>query len=85
VALGKEVDHMMLSLYVRFMNRIHALIDTKERGAAAVEYGLLVALIALAVVVAIYWIGQKTNGVFCQVVSKLPFGPTDCAAPMPAP
>lgn len=76
---------MLLSLYVRFTNRIQQLLETNERGAAAVEYGLLVALIALAVVVAIYWLGMKTNGVFCQVVSKLPFGPTNCSAPMPAP
>ncbi|MEX2393369.1 MAG: Flp family type IVb pilin [Actinomycetota bacterium] len=73
----------MLKLYCWTITRMHALRETNERGAAAVEYGLLVALIALAVVVAIYWVGQKTNGVFCQIVSELPFGPTDCAAPMP--
>ena len=76
---------MFLKLYIWVTTRIASLTEDHERGAAAVEYGLLVALIALAVVVAIYWIGQKTNGVFCQVVSKLPFGPTDCSAPMPTP
>ena len=74
-----------LKLYIWITSRISALTDENERGAAAVEYGLLVALIALAVVVAIYWIGQKTNGVFCEVVSKLPFGPTDCGAARPTP
>ena len=64
---------------------LQAKFSNDERGASMVEYILLVALIALAVVVAIYWIGQKTNGVFCQVVSKLPFGPTDCSASMPTP
>ena len=76
---------MMLSLYIRFTNRIQSLFEDNERGAAAVEYGLLVALIALAVVVAIYWVGMKTNSVFCQVVEKLPFGNTNCSAPMPVP
>jgi pilus assembly protein Flp/PilA len=76
---------MFLKLYCSLSNRLFSLTDDNERGAAAVEYGLLVALIALAVVVAIYWIGQKTNGVFCQIVTKLPFGPTDCTASMPTP
>jgi pilus assembly protein Flp/PilA len=74
---------MFLKPYVWYTTRMHALREQSERGAAAVEYGLLIALVALAVVVAIYWIGMKTNGIFCQVVSELPFGPTDCAAPMP--
>lgn len=74
---------MLLKPYFWVTTRMHALREDNEAGAAAVEYGLLVALIALAVVVAIYWIGMKTNGIFCEVVSKLPFGPTDCAAPMP--
>ena len=73
----------MLKFYCWVTTRMHTLREDNERGAAAVEYGLLVALIALAVVVAIYWVGQKTTGVFCEVVSNLPFGPTDCAAPMP--
>lgn len=73
----------MLKLYVWFTERMTALRADHERGAAAVEYGLLVALIALAVVVAVYWLGMKTNGIFCQVVSNLPFGPTDCTAAIP--
>ena len=50
----------------------------EERGAAAVEYGLLVALIAVAVVVAVGLIGTKLNTTFCTVVANLPFGPTSC-------
>ncbi|HVL80999.1 MAG TPA: Flp family type IVb pilin [Actinomycetota bacterium] len=49
-----------------------------ERGAAAVEYGLLVALIAVAVVVAVMTLGTKLNSTFCYVVSSLPFGPESC-------
>lgn len=74
---------MFLKSYIWITTRIHALREDNERGAAAVEYGLLVSLIALAVVVAVYWIGKKTNGIFCEVVEKLPFGETNCAAPMP--
>ena len=74
----------MLKLHAWFTSRMYALVH-EERGAAAVEYGLLVALIALAVVVAVYWLGQKTEGIFCEVVSKLPFGPNDCSASIPTP
>lgn len=78
---------MMLKLYCSFrcffMTRFAALREDNERGAAAVEYGLLVSLIALAVVVAVYWMGIKTKGIFCEVVTKLPFGPTDCNAAIP--
>jgi pilus assembly protein Flp/PilA len=38
-----------------------------EEGAAAVEYGLLVALIALAVVIAVRAIGANLNTVFGKV------------------
>ena len=76
---------MMLRLYFFFTTRFAALREDNERGAAAVEYGLLVALIALAVVVAVYWLGIKTNGIFCEVVTNLPFGPNDCSAAIPTP
>ena len=74
---------MLLKLYFWATTRMAALREENELGAAAVEYGLLVSLIALAVVVAVYWLGMKTNGIFCEIVTELPFGPTDCAAPMP--
>ena len=53
-------------------------IAREERGAAAVEYGLLVALIAVAVVIAVMTLGTKLNSTFCYVVSSLPFGPESC-------
>ena len=32
-----------------------------ERGASAVEYSILASLIAVAVIVAVFWLGQSTN------------------------
>jgi Flp pilus assembly pilin Flp len=32
-----------------------------ERGASAVEYSIVVSLIAVAVIVAVFWLGQSTN------------------------
>ncbi len=42
-----------------------------ERGASAVEYGLLVALIAIAIIVAITALGGKLSGVFNKTTSSL--------------
>ena len=43
-----------------------------DRGASAVEYGLLVALIAIAIIVAITALGTKLSGVFDKTTNSLP-------------
>ncbi len=43
----------------------------EERGATAVEYGLLVALIAIAIIVAVSTLGGKLTGLFNKVSSSL--------------
>jgi len=43
-----------------------------ESGASAVEYGLLVALIAVVVIAAVTTIGTKLKGTFESVGSSLP-------------
>ncbi len=42
-----------------------------ERGASAVEYGLLVALIAIIIVVAVSSVGTKLSGVFRKTSASL--------------
>jgi Flp pilus assembly pilin Flp len=42
-----------------------------DRGAAAVEYGLLVVLIAAAVFLAVRYLGELINVVFAYVVATL--------------
>ena len=42
-----------------------------ESGASAVEYGLIVALIAAVVVVGVTTLGTKTNTVFTGVANKM--------------
>lgn len=42
-----------------------------EEGASAVEYGILVALIAVAVIVTVGLVGQKLDAVFQVVCQKL--------------
>ncbi|WP_242504396.1 Flp family type IVb pilin [Promicromonospora panici] len=44
----------------------------KDRGATAVEYGLLVGLIAVAIIVTLVALGPKLNALFNDVLTKLP-------------
>ena len=51
-------------------NRLIRLIDN-VRGATAIEYGLIVALIVIAVVAAIDTLGQSNGGVWGNMTSKV--------------
>ena len=44
-----------------------------ERGATAVEYGLMVSLIMLVIVVAVTAFGGSVNGLFQLAVDQTPF------------
>jgi pilus assembly protein Flp/PilA len=44
----------------------------EERGAAAVEYGLLVALIAAIIVVVVSVLGKKVSNAFSSVAGAIP-------------
>jgi len=44
----------------------------KEEGQAMVEYGLIIALIAIAVIAALLTLGPKIAGLFNQVSDQLP-------------
>jgi len=57
-----EVFWMLTKLYVRAMN---------EEGATAVEYGLMVALIAIVIIGAVIIVGQNLDGVFTAVGDNL--------------
>ena len=55
--------------YIRI--RLRA-IPKSERGASAVEYGLLVGLIAVAIIVAVTALGGKLNSLFTNTANRLP-------------
>ena len=42
-----------------------------ERGATAVEYGLMVALIAAVIILAVVFLGQKTSSTFSCTASSI--------------
>ncbi len=56
-------------LVVWFQARLNV---QSDRGAAAVEYALLVALIALAIIAAVTLLGTKLATVFTNVKNALP-------------
>jgi pilus assembly protein Flp/PilA len=53
------------------MSHLSALRRDDERGATAVEYGLMVALIAVVIIGAVQVLGQNTSSKFSQVGSAI--------------
>jgi len=52
-----------------------ARLDIKsERGATAVEYGIMVALIAAVIIVAVVFLGKKTSSTFSCTASNIDAG-----------
>ena len=60
----------MLSRLVKFQMKVAAL--RSDRGATAVEYGLMVALIAVVIIVTVTLLGKQLSSLFGGVTSKLP-------------
>ncbi|MGF9650242.1 Flp family type IVb pilin [Pseudarthrobacter oxydans] len=58
----------MLSLYTHLMNRLHS----EEKGATAVEYGIMVALIAVVIIVAVTLLGDNLSTMFDNVGGAVP-------------
>ena len=50
---------------------LHRLEERKDRGATAVEYGLLVGLIAVVIIATVTLLGGQLNALFQRVVAAL--------------
>jgi pilus assembly protein Flp/PilA len=68
----------MLSLYTNFMIRLRS----EEKGATAVEYGIMVALIAVVIIVAVSTLGGQLGTLFTGVTTDIAH-PTATAVPSP--
>ncbi|MCD5341629.1 Flp family type IVb pilin [Arthrobacter sp. AK04] len=68
----------MLSLYTNLMIRLR----NEEKGATAVEYGIMVALIAVVIIAAVSTLGGTLNDMFTTVETKIP-APTTAATTGP--
>ncbi|MFJ5699401.1 Flp family type IVb pilin [Arthrobacter sp. NPDC093139] len=57
-----------------FFSNTAARVRREEKGATAVEYGIMVALIAVVIIVAVSLLGGSLNGMFesvkCQIEGK---------------
>jgi pilus assembly protein Flp/PilA len=60
---------VMLSRLVKFQVKVAAL--RSDRGATAVEYGLMVALIAVVIIVAVTVLGTNLSALFQNVAVKV--------------
>jgi pilus assembly protein Flp/PilA len=61
----------MLKSYVRVQTFLSGLLTRDDRGATAVEYGLLVALIALVIIGAVVLLGGNLKNVFNNVANSV--------------
>ena len=52
-------------------DRIRCLRRRTEKGASAVEYAILVALIAIIIIGAVAFFGQRTSGLFLRTCSSV--------------
>lgn len=59
----------MLTQMIKFQNKFAQLRD--ERGATAVEYGLMVALIAIVIIVAVTLLGGNLSKIFDRTASAV--------------
>jgi pilus assembly protein Flp/PilA len=67
-------EYEMLSLYTNFMIRLRR----EDKGATAVEYGIMVALIAVVIIVAVTLLGDNLKTMFNNVGGAVPTSlPTD--------
>ena len=56
-------------MFVAGVDRVRS---DEAKGATAVEYGIMVALIAVVIIITVTAIGGRLNGVFTTVLTSLP-------------
>jgi pilus assembly protein Flp/PilA len=66
-------DKMFITLQI-LQGRFVDAFEHDEEGATAVEYGLLVALIAAVIVVTVATLGTRINAAFQTVLNNMPGG-----------
>jgi len=61
----------MFSFFVLLQNFLTQPVRRDDRGASAVEYGLLVFLIALVIIIAVTLLGKNLSSIFNAVATAL--------------
>lgn len=62
----------IIKLYVKLQEGLSGVREHDENGATAVEYGLLVALIAAVIVVTVGLLGTEIHDAFTLVLTNMP-------------
>lgn len=62
----------MLGLYLNARNFVTNRLSREEKGATAVEYGIMVALIAVVIIAAVTLLGGNLSNLFEGVKDKIP-------------
>jgi pilus assembly protein Flp/PilA len=55
----------------KYIAKFQARLANREEGATAVEYGLMVALIAIVIIVAVALLGNRLSGLFNTVATSV--------------
>jgi len=61
----------MLKSFIALQTYVSGLLNRDDRGATAVEYGLMVALIAAVIITAVALIGTRLNTLFNSVAGNI--------------
>ena len=62
----------MLKCYISLQSYLSGVLNRDDRGATAVEYGLIVALIALVIIAVVTLLGNKLFAAFDNVQKAIP-------------
>ena len=63
---------LAMKAHILMLQKKQELVDSRDRGATAVEYGLIVALIALVIIVAVVLLGRNLSGIFNKDATAIP-------------
>ena len=56
----------------KYIAKFQAAMVSRDRGATAVEYGLMVGLIAAVIITTVVLLGTQLNGLFTKITAALP-------------
>lgn len=63
---------LAMKAHILMLQKKQELVDSRDRGATAVEYGLIVALIAVVIIVAVVLLGNRLSGIFNKAATAIP-------------
>jgi len=70
---GEQMQKTLFRMWCEIVNRVHEIRDG-ERGATAVEYGIMIALIAAVIISVVSAVGTDIEAGFKKVGDGLPGG-----------